>query len=271
MGIGAVEIEWFEYRNGWQSIRGEVIEEALVSVYVNGVELATLMATPRHLDWLALGLLKNEGIIKNLDDVRDVRVNPDGCCVDIWLTRDFSRPERKIVTSGCGGGVTFQDPTSEIAPLDEELTITPKALHAVFNRLQEKDSLYARSRGVHTAGLVDNDEILALAEDVGRHNTIDKLVGYCLLRGIETRGRLLLATGRVSSEMVRKSVLMRCPIIASRNSPTSLSIQLARAWNITLVGYVRRGGLRVYSVPHRLSVTASVLIASGMDDHAISG
>jgi FdhD protein len=87
---------------------------------------------------------------------------------------------------------------------------------------------------------------------VGRHNAVDKLRGLCLQEGIETAGNVLLATGRVSSEMLRKGVRMGCPIVASRNSPTSLSIELAQAYGVTLVGYVRRGSLRVYSHPERM-------------------
>ncbi|HEX9809681.1 MAG TPA: formate dehydrogenase accessory sulfurtransferase FdhD, partial [Alphaproteobacteria bacterium] len=89
-------------------------------------------------------------------------------------------------------------------------------------------------------------------EDVGRHNTVDKLRGACLELGIETRGRILLTTGRVSSEMLRKGARMGCPVIASRNSPTSLSVAMAQAWNITLVGYVRQGSMRAYAHAERL-------------------
>jgi len=91
-----------------------------------------------------------------------------------------------------------------------------------------------------------------MVEDVGRHNTIDKLTGCCLKHGIETHGKVLLVTGRTSSEMLRKAAVMGCPITASRTSPTSLSVEMAQAWNITLVGYVRSGELRVYSHPERI-------------------
>jgi FdhD protein len=89
-------------------------------------------------------------------------------------------------------------------------------------------------------------------EDAGRHNTIDKLTGFCLKQGIDTKGKVLLVPGRTSSEMLRKAAVMGCPITASRTSPTSFSIETARTWNITLVGYVCSGKLRVYSHPERL-------------------
>ncbi|KPL05891.1 hypothetical protein AMJ86_10475 [bacterium SM23_57] len=254
MSSGAVPAQWFEHRKNWSQADGEVIGEVFITIYINGVELASIMATPQEEDLLALGFLKNEGLIENLSDIEILHVSKAGCCVDIWLDRAFQTPDRVVITSGCGGGVTFEDPSLGIKPLQSSLHIEPQTLHQSFRRLQPPNSLYARSRGVHAAGLLDPEsgELDAVVEDVGRHNAIDKLTGCCLLRGIETRGKVLLVTGRTSSEMMRKAAVMGCPIVASRTSPTSLSVEMARAWNITLVGYVRSGGLRVYSHPERL-------------------
>ena len=249
---GAVPGPWLEYRRGWSWTAGEVIEEALVTLYVNGRDVATVMCTPRDQAWLALGFLKNEGLLEGREEVEVLFVSRDGCCVDLWLNRPFRKPERAIVTSGCGGGVTFVDPGMGQEPLREDLQIEPAALLRLFNSLHQPDSLHARARGVHAAALTDGERVLAMVEDVGRHNTVDKLRGACLELGIETRGRILLTTGRVSSEMLRKGARMGCPVIASRNSPTSLSVAMAQAWNITLVGYVRQGSMRAYAHAERL-------------------
>jgi FdhD protein len=254
MSSGAVPTYWYEPRNDWSRVEGEVIEEALISIYVNGVELATIMATPQEQDLLALGFMKNEGLIDGLAEIEILHISSAGCCVDVWLNRPFVPPERVIVTSGCGGGVTFTDPETGIEPLQSDLRISPELLYQSFRKLQPPNSLYARSRGVHAAGLLDpqNEELIAIAEDVGRHNTIDKLTGCCLKHGIETRDRVLLVTGRISSEMMRKAAMMGCPIAASRTSPTSLSVEMAKAWSITLIGYVRSGTMRVYNKPERI-------------------
>jgi FdhD protein len=252
---GAVSVQWLELREGrqgWKSVDSEVIEEAMVSIFVNGQELASILCTPRDQDVLALGLLWNEGIISSLDEVEHVDFGRDGCCVDVWLTHGFTRPERRILTSGCGGGITFDDPSLGIHPLNTGRRIKPEALFPLFTRLNSPDSLYARARGVHTAALSDGEDLLVVAEDIGRHNTLDRLLGLSLIGGIDTAGLILLATGRVSSEMLRKGARMGCPIIASRNSPTSMSVTLAEAWNITLIGYVRQHTMRVYTHPHRL-------------------
>ncbi|MBU0512230.1 MAG: formate dehydrogenase accessory sulfurtransferase FdhD [Chloroflexi bacterium] len=260
MNSGAVPTSWHEYRSGWKRVDAEVVAEALVTINVNGAELVTIMCTPREQDWLALGFLRNEGMIESIDEVKNVHISRSGCCVDVWLNHAIVKPERVIKTSGCGGGVTFDDPSIGIEPLRDNLRVTPEIIYTGFNRLQSPDSLYARSRGVHAAGLVDaeNERLLATAEDVGRHNAVDKIVGACLMKGIETRGRILLVTGRVSSEMLRKGALMGCPVIASRTSPTSLSVEMARAWNVTLIGYVRQGSMRVYTHPERLGYVEPV-------------
>jgi FdhD protein len=159
-----------------------------------------------------------------------------------------------ILTSGCGGGVTFDDLTKAVEPLQSSITIGPQKLAELLIEMQQRATLYARSRGVHTSALSDGEKIVVLAEDVGRHNTIDKIRGACLIEKIDPRDKILLCTGRISSEMINKAARMGCPIVASRTSPTSLSVQLAREWNITLAGYVRRDQMKVYAYPERLKV-----------------
>jgi len=258
VGPGAIPARWAEYRDGWATVQAEVIQEILLTLYVNGREIASIMCSPRDQDFLALGFLKNEGLIGKLSELQALTISRNGCCVDMWLDHAVPAPRRVVITSGCGGGVTFEDPSVGLTPLTARTTISPGELFQRFNELHLPDSLHARARGVHAAGLSDGARILAMAEDIGRHNTIDKLCGVCLAYGIATPGRILLATGRVSSEMLRKGALMGCPIIASRNSPTSMSIAMAEAWNITLVGYVRQGSLRAYAHPERLRTDGSI-------------
>jgi len=258
VGPGAVPALWAEYRGDWSIVQAEVIQEILLTLYVNGHELASIMCSPRDQDYLALGFLKNEGLIGDLSELQALTISRNGCCVDVWLDHAVPAPRRVVITSGCGGGVTFDDPAIGVEPLRETTLLAPERLFQRFNELHLPDSLHARARGVHAAGLTDGERILAMAEDVGRHNTIDKLRGMCLALGLPTRGRILLATGRVSSEMLRKGALMGCPIIASRNSPTSMSVAMAEAWNITLVGYVRQGSLRAYAHPERLGAQEGI-------------
>lgn len=265
MGTGSVKVVWHEYKRDWEQVEAQVIEEAIIEIYANGVELARIMSTPNEQDFLGVGFLKNEGFIESIADVDHIHVSEDGCCVDVWLKIPVKEPDRKIITSGCGGGVTFDDPSKALDPIEDEIRISPETLVDLIGQLHFPGSLHARTRGVHAAGITDGERILVAAEDVGRHNTIDKLVGACLIQGITTKGRILMATGRVSSEMLRKGALMGCPIIVSRNSPTSMSVAMAEAWNITLVGYVRRGSIRVYSHPYRLGYEVKTALPPATD------
>ncbi len=257
---GVYSLSYSAFENGtWRPVDGAVTEEALVRVHVNGEELATLMCTPRELDELALGFLRAEGIITGLADVRRIVVCPSRTCVEVWLhdaSTPLPAPARRIITSGCGGGLTFDDLTGEHPPLEAGLTVAPDQIFARMHDLYGAAQLYGVTQGIHASALSDPEGLVLVAEDVGRHNTIDRLWGKALKAGVSTEGRMLLATGRISSEMLGKAVKMRAPLVASRTSPTSLSVALARAWNITVVGYLRRTSLRVYSAPERLRVPA---------------
>ncbi|MFQ5399323.1 MAG: formate dehydrogenase accessory sulfurtransferase FdhD [Anaerolineae bacterium] len=236
-----------------QTIDGAVVEEGLACISVNGRELATFMCSPRELEWLALGFLYNEGIIQGLDDVRQIRPSKSRTCVDVWL-KDVNTelPRRAIITAGCGGGVTFDDLSQRHEPLHADLRAEPAQLAALMRQLQLGAELYRRARGIHTAVLADHERILLQVEDIGRHNCLDKLAGAALQQGMETRGKILLSSGRISSEMINKARRMENPIVCSRTSPTSLSVALAKVWNITIVAYLRQDRMRIYTHPERI-------------------
>jgi FdhD protein len=237
---------------------GGVIEESLLSLYVNGQELATMMCSPIDQEALALGFLYNEGVIDTPGEVRHLRANVARSVIDVFLSHaDFEPPRRMVLTSGCGGGITLQSLTETHPPLETSLTCTPQSLFDRMRDLQGAARLYNSVRGVHTAILADTDRLLLSAEDVGRHNTIDKLAGKALQAGLETRNCIILTSGRISSEMLNKARRMGVPLVASRTAPTSIAVSLAQAWNICVVGYVRRGRMQVYTHPSRLTLEAA--------------
>jgi FdhD protein len=173
--------------------------------------------------------------------------------IDVRLRRPApARPERRILTSGCGGGVTFDDLSGSRPPLASELRISTAQISQLMRQLNESAALYRASRGVHTSALADQEHLLVLAEDVGRHNTLDKIRGACMLGDLPTRDRVLVSSGRISSEMITKARKMEAPIVISRTSPTVMSIRLARAWNMTLIGYVRGRQMRIYTGAERV-------------------
>ncbi|MCZ2112341.1 MAG: formate dehydrogenase accessory sulfurtransferase FdhD [Anaerolineae bacterium] len=246
--------------NGAQPIDGAVIDEAVACISVNGQELATFMCTPQNLTELALGFLYNEGIIARLDDVRSHHLSKSGTCVDVWLhDMEFTRPRRAIITAGCGGGLTFDDLSDSHEPLTSDLRVAPEQLSTLMRDVHLGAELYQTARGVHTAALAQagapgEERLLLQVEDVGRHNCLDKLQGAALLSGLSTQGLILLSSGRISSEMINKARRLGTPIVCSGTSPTSLSVALADAWNITLVAYLRQDRMRIYSHPERIMI-----------------
>jgi FdhD protein len=239
-----------------------VIEESLITIYVNGQELATVMCSPIEQEALALGFLYNEGVIQSLDEVGLVKANVARTVVDVFLKHDhFDPPRRMILTSGCGGGVTLQHLTESYPALKSNFTATPAIILQRMRDLQGAAKLYNQVRGVHTAILGDNEKLLVSAEDVGRHNAVDKVAGKALMQGLNTTDCLILTSGRISSEMLGKARRMGVPVVASRTSPTSITLRLAQAWNICVVGYVRQGSMRVYTHPQRLGLPEPVEVS----------
>jgi FdhD protein len=246
---------WTVQQDRAEHTSGGVIEETVVSIYVNGQELATIMCSPLEQEALALGFLYNEGVIDSLEEVGLVKTNIPRSVVDVLLKRqEFDPPRRMILTSGCGGGVTFQHLTEAYPPLESAFTTAADTLFKRMRDLQGVARLYNLVRGVHTAVLADSERVLVSAEDVGRHNAVDKIAGKALQGGIEMRDNIILTSGRISSEMLNKSRRMSVPLVASRTAPTSAAVGLAAAWNICVVGYVRGGSLRVYTHPERLGL-----------------
>ncbi len=230
-----------------------VVEEVALCIHIHGHPWVTLMCSPHEVDDLVLGFLRGEGLITSPTDVIDIVPAPNDFCVDVWLRKPpATLPTRVTLTSGCGGGVTFAALQEHVSPVDEDVAVEFSAVCRLMGEVVRGGQLYALARGIHAAALATPDELLVLAEDIGRHNAVDRVWGKAMKQGITTRGRLLLTTGRVSSEMLRKAALMRAPIVASRTSPTSLAVDLARVWNITLIGYVRRSSLRVYTGETRI-------------------
>lgn len=241
----------------WHAVDGAVIEETAVYLYVNGREIATLMASPVDLKALAVGFLFTEGVIQRADEIAVLQPSrPEGgqgVCVDVWLHNVAAPlPQRAIRTSGCGGGVTFDDLTAARDPLPRGAGVTAQQVIDRYFDLRAAEQLYPLARGVHGSALCTPDALLLWAEDVGRHNTLDKLAGKALLQGIPTAGCLIVTTGRISTEMLGKAAKLGVPVIASRTSPTSRTLALAHAWNITVIGYLRRDSFRLYSAPARI-------------------
>lgn len=253
---------------GWGRASVYVPGEMEFTIYVNGQELATILCTPTKLNCLVLGFLYTEGIISDMGDVASMRVCEEESLADVMLSNpEYKLPTLRRLASGCGGGAVFQTQGQRV---DSDLVVTPTKVLSLMKQLQEQMELYRLSGGVHTSALSDTENLLVVAEDIGRHNTFDKIQGECLLRGLSTRDSLLLSTGRVSSEMVIKAAKMQASVVVSRHSPTGSAISLAHELGIALIGYARGSRLSVYSHPERLGRSTYELTRQNRDSTGTS-
>jgi FdhD protein len=248
----APDIEYSSFSSGkWAHDSTSVPKEMALTIYIDNTELVTILCTPTKLNCLVLGFLYSEGIISGMSDVASMRVCEEDSLADVKLSKSgYTPPARRTLASGCGGGVSF---ATELQKVESQITVKPEEVLSLMKQLNEKAELYRFSGGVHTSALCDNSNVLVAAEDIGRHNTLDKIMGECLLTRLATEDKLLLTTGRISSEMLSKVARMKTPIIVSRSSPTDRSISLAEKSGITLIGYVRGSRLSVYSHEERLA------------------
>ena len=250
-------VKYYQYENGrWKCNDYHIIVESQISLSVNGNLWFTLMCTPVYLEALAIGFLFNEGIISSIDEIASVRVCPAGDNIDVWLHHAVQKPETWRRTSGCTGGITSVSSVVSILSPPVQSTngkyLEGEIISELINQLFEEQKLYRHSGGVHTSVFTDGKSMIS-AEDIGRHNTLDKIAGRLMLEKLTLEPWILLTTGRVSSEMLQKAARLGAKFVISKTSPTSLSILMAESWGITLIGYASRNRFRVYTHPEAIN------------------
>ena len=228
--------------------------EMALTIFINGRETVTVLCTPSRLVHLVLGFLYAEGIIDDMSGIASMRVCEDEPIADVRLTgTDYTEPPRRTLTSGCGSVTGSAIPVQRV---ESDLTVTPEEILALMKKLYQQQSLFQAGGGIHSSALCDRQQILVMAEDIGRHNTLDKIMGECLMRKISTRDAILLTTGRISSEMLLKAARMGAPVVASRGSPTERAVSLGKELGITVIGYARGSRLSVFSGEERLRLAS---------------
>ena len=228
--------------------------ERAISLIVDGEELATIACSPVRVIALALGFLRVEDIIQGAADVTLMEVCDEETVVKVRLAptaRRVPHDRKRILTSGCGRGVTF---SLDVVPVEGGMTVKPEQLMAWMEELLDKASGYKEHGGTHTAGLFGPHGLELIVEDIGRHNTVDRIAGEAILADIDTKGKAILTSGRISSEMLVKTSRLGCGVVASRTSPTELAVSLAIEANVALCGYVRRDQLRIFHDAGRLAL-----------------
>ncbi|PNU21051.1 formate dehydrogenase family accessory protein FdhD [Geothermobacter hydrogeniphilus] len=233
-----------------------VVEEFPLRLRVNDHDLATLVCSPHQLNYLVAGFLRLQGFIDSLDDIIIMGVCQADAQAELRLKREIPGQLRPILTSGCGTGITFNLPQSILrssAALSRSYR-TADVFH-VMRELNDRAEHYRNHGGIHSAAIGDSDGLRLYAEDIGRHNTLDRLAGEALFRNLDLQNKLLVTSGRISTEMVAKAARLGVGLLASRTSPTDKAIDLCEQAGITLIGYLRGDRMEIFSHPQQLTVS----------------
>lgn len=240
-------------REGRQEVEDFVAEEMPLTIILNNQELVTLLCSPEDLNYLAVGFLVSEGLLKTKEEIKRVLVDNHRGVVRVETTKENAEAGelifKRLITSGCGRGASLSRAVNagEMGKVTSEKKITAAEVFSLARDFQQRSQGYRTTGGVHSAALSDNQNILVFHEDIGRHNAVDKVFGQSILEGIATDDGTIIASGRISSEILLKVARQRVPVIISKSAPTDAGVSLAREMGITLIGFVRGGRMNVYA------------------------
>ena len=236
-------------------IEDVVVREHSAAIVLNNREVVTLLCSPTKLEYLAAGFLLSEGLLTRRDDISTMKITGDG-------QRSMVRVETKepgevakyvssarLIASSGGRGVSSDskaEPKNQIK-VESHVKISPDQVLALVEEFHQRSLVFAATGGVHSAALCTTEGVLVFSDDIGRHNAIDRVFGECLLKDIATDERLIVTSGRVSSEILLKVARRNVPIIISVSAPTDVAVQLADSSGVTLVGFVRGSRMNVYA------------------------
>ncbi len=266
---GSIEWPTWAVRGNERTLEDDVVaHEEPLEIQVQGASIAVLMRTPGHDHELATGFLLTEGIIKSGREVASMRhcssvKDPEAeeNILRVVLADGVSVPPSRLrrntyASSSCGlcGKATIESTLVDCAPLDAVRSVEVSVIYALPDRLRAAQTGFTASGGVHAAGLFDQEgRLLVLREDVGRHNAVDKVVGYLVTEGLDPAGLILLVSGRISFEIAQKAAVARLPIVIGLSAPTSLAIRFAERAGLTVVGFLRGEKMNVYTGVERIA------------------
>ncbi|MEO1017560.1 MAG: formate dehydrogenase accessory sulfurtransferase FdhD [Pseudomonadota bacterium] len=230
-------------QNG-EPVRAAIVHERALTLYLNRQEIVTLMTIGDHPDYLALGYLLNQNMLQPDDSVTGIDHDEDLGVIIVRTARETNfetKLQKRVRTSGCAHGTIFGDVMETFSQIElaAEARLRTAWLYALMRALNTLPSLYLKAGAIHGCALCAEDRVLIYFEDVGRHNAVDKIAGYMWRHGIPADDKIFYTTGRLTSEMIIKTVQMRIPILISRSGFTAWGVDLARDANLTLIGRAR--------------------------------
>ncbi|HPW11042.1 MAG TPA: formate dehydrogenase accessory sulfurtransferase FdhD [Methanoregulaceae archaeon] len=235
-----------------EEILHEVIEETPYALFVNGRHMMTAMMTPADLEDFVTGFLFTEQVIKGPEEIESIRVEKNRISV---ITTNLFRVvgPKKTILSGCGGSTSYID-SEKLPNIRSDFSVGSGGIADLIKQTLTSE-LHQLTGGIHVVALAGAEGIITVSEDIGRHNALDRVIGYGLRNGIDFSRTFILVSGRVSSEMARKCLIANIPIIASRGATTTLALEVAVKNGLTIVGFVRGSKMNVYTHTKRIKIT----------------
>jgi len=230
-----------------------IARECSLTIILNNQELATILCSPTNLEYLAVGFLFSEGLLKSKDEIKKIVLDTERGVVRVATEEAGELAQgvsfREFITSGGGKGL---QPCSAIAgtsraKIKSQTQVSAPEVFALVNEFVQHSKVFKATGGVHSAALCHTKGILVFSEDIGRHNAIDKVFGECILRDIPMDDHMIITSGRISSEILLKVVKGNIPILISKSAPTNLGVRLADELGITLIGFVRGKKMNIYT------------------------
>jgi FdhD protein len=233
-----------------------VINENPVTLFINGYQFLTLMILKENLEELITGFLASEGLIEKRQDIKNIIFKNNKTVALIEIEEDFHPNDykKRTLTSGCGGGKTFINlkDSAEAQEIKSSQQYPAEKFTVLMQKMQQNTNYFQKTGGTHTAALANAEKIIYQLEDIGRHNALDKIIGRALIENINLKDKIMLTSGRISSEMIIKVLKQGIPFLVSRSAPTNAAVKIARDRNITLIGFCRGQRFNIYSGEERI-------------------
>jgi FdhD protein len=230
-----------------------VIIEYPFTIFIDDEEIITLLCTPKSLKELTIGFLLSESIIESLDAVEKIQIDEKNGRGYVLLKERKKLTEsllnKRTITSGCGKGTVFYNVIDSFKSkkIEQLISVNTDTVVSLMKEFNHKSELFLTTGGVHSCALCDLEKILYFQEDIGRHNALDKILGSALMDNLNLKDKIILTSGRISSEILIKAAKRGIPAIISRSAPTSLAVDMAKTLNILLIGFTRGEKMNIYN------------------------
>jgi FdhD protein len=251
----------FNYNQGaWSKREDTVVTEFALTIKLNQKEFATMVCTPEYMEDLVVGFLASEHVISRASDVTNLWIDRSRGFAHVTVNQTNDLYDRfhskRYITSCCGmsrqGFYFVNDAMTAKRMHDNRISFTPEQCISLMQIMQSQADTFQRTGGVHNAALCDENGVVISRIDIGRHNALDKIYGYCLKHDISLENKALVFSGRISSEIVIKTSKIGCAVLLSKSAPTELALQLADQLGVTTVGFIRNQSFNVYTHPERI-------------------